>query len=167
MKKFVLSWMTILLVAIVSVGFVSCGDDDNDSVETTFYVSLETSYGTRLNGCVYVFPNASDYDPETFKVGEGFLGNSVKATIMRRDGTLVNSYAYMMCSTEALGVWHHYDREPNDPWLHSCNPGTYYMIATRTGWGIFAWMSRIVTIKANNGNLEKFIFTTTDGYQHE
>jgi hypothetical protein len=170
MKKFLLYWMTILLVGIVSVGFVSCGDDDNDSVETTFYVSLETSYGTQLNGCVYVFPNASDYDPETFKVGEGFLGNSVKATIMRRDGTLVNSYAYMMCSTEALGVWHHYDREPSyDPWLHSCNPDTYYMIATRSGWSWnYAWLSKTVTIKANQVHLEEFVFTTTNGgYQQE
>lgn len=28
MKKYLLYWMTILMVAIVSVGFVSCGDDD-------------------------------------------------------------------------------------------------------------------------------------------
>ncbi len=167
MKKFLLNWMTCLLVAIVSVGFVSCGDDDDDSVETTFYACLKTPYDSWLNGCVYVFPNASDYDPETFEVGEGFLGNSVKATVMRRDGTVVNSYAYMMCSSEELGVWHHYDREPNDPWLHSCNPGTYYMIATRTGWGTFAWMSKTVTIKANNMNLETFVFTTTNGYQYE
>ena len=31
MKRNLLSWMTILMVAIVSVGFVSCGDDDNKS----------------------------------------------------------------------------------------------------------------------------------------
>lgn len=30
MKKDLLNWMTILMVAIVSVGFVSCGDDDDD-----------------------------------------------------------------------------------------------------------------------------------------
>ena len=30
MKKYLLNWMTILMVAIVSVGFVSCGDDDDD-----------------------------------------------------------------------------------------------------------------------------------------
>ena len=30
MKKYLLSWMTILMVAIVSVSFVSCGDDDDD-----------------------------------------------------------------------------------------------------------------------------------------
>lgn len=29
MKKNLLNWMTILMVAIVSVGFVSCGDDDD------------------------------------------------------------------------------------------------------------------------------------------
>ena len=31
MKKYFLNWMTILMVSIVSVGFVSCGDDDDDS----------------------------------------------------------------------------------------------------------------------------------------
>lgn len=31
MKKNLLNWMTILMVAIVSVAFVSCGDDDDDS----------------------------------------------------------------------------------------------------------------------------------------
>lgn len=31
MKKNLLNWMTILMVAIVSVGFVSCGDDDDDN----------------------------------------------------------------------------------------------------------------------------------------
>ena len=30
MKKNILNWMTILMVAIVSVGFISCGDDDDD-----------------------------------------------------------------------------------------------------------------------------------------
>ena len=50
MKKFILYWMSILLVAIVSVGFVSCGNDDNDSDETTFYAVLKTPSGTRLNG---------------------------------------------------------------------------------------------------------------------
>ena len=167
MKKFLLYWMTILLVAIVSVGFVSCGDDDNDSVNPTFYAVLKTPSGTRLNGYVYVFPNASDYDPETFKEGE-VRG---KATISRKDGTIVNSYSYVICTTEELGVWYHYDHEPDyDPWLHSCNPGTYYMIATRTGWSWnYAWMSKTVTIKANQeGQLEVFVFTTTDGgYQHE
>ena len=167
MKKFLLYWMSILFIAFVNVGFVSCGDDDNDSVETTFYAVLKTPSGTRLNGCVYVFPNASDYDPESFKEGE-VRG---KATISHKDGTIVNSYSYVMCSTEELGVWHHYDREPSyDPWLHSCNPGTYYMIATRTGWSWnYAWMSKTVTIKANQeGQLEEFVFTTTNGgYQHE
>jgi hypothetical protein len=166
MKKFLSNWMTILLVAIVNVGLVSCGDDDKDSDSTTFYAVLKTPSGTRLNGGVYVFPNASDYDPESFKEGE-VRG---KATISHKDGTIVNSYSYVMCSTEELGVWHHYDREPSyDPWLHSCNPGTYYMIATRTGWSWnYAWMSKTVTIKANQGNLEEFVFTTINGgYQHE
>lgn len=30
MKKNLLNWMTILMVAIVSVSFVSCGDDDDE-----------------------------------------------------------------------------------------------------------------------------------------
>lgn len=30
MKKDLLKWMTILMVVIVNVGFVSCGDDDDD-----------------------------------------------------------------------------------------------------------------------------------------
>lgn len=30
MKKNLLNWMTILMVAIVSIGFVSCGNDDDD-----------------------------------------------------------------------------------------------------------------------------------------
>lgn len=30
MKKNLFNWLTILMVAIVSVGFVSCGDDDDD-----------------------------------------------------------------------------------------------------------------------------------------
>ena len=39
MKKYLLNWMTILMVAIVSVGFVSCGDDDdNDKKETSSLV---------------------------------------------------------------------------------------------------------------------------------
>lgn len=33
MKKYLLNWMTILMVAIVNVGFVSCGDDDDDKNE--------------------------------------------------------------------------------------------------------------------------------------
>ena len=35
MKKYLLNWMTILMVAIVSVGFVSCGDDDDDEKSGT------------------------------------------------------------------------------------------------------------------------------------
>lgn len=35
MKKNLLNWMTILMVAIASVGFVSCGDDDDDSKGTS------------------------------------------------------------------------------------------------------------------------------------
>ena len=36
MKKYLMNWMTILMVAFVSVGFVSCGDDDEkgDSNDT-------------------------------------------------------------------------------------------------------------------------------------
>jgi len=30
MKKNLLNWMVILLAVIVSAGFVSCGDDDDD-----------------------------------------------------------------------------------------------------------------------------------------
>jgi hypothetical protein len=166
MKQLLSNRMTILLVAIVNVGLVSCGDDDKDSDSTTFYAVLKTPSGTRLNGCVYVFPNAADYDPETFNEGE-VRG---KATILRKDGTIVNSYSYDFCSTEELGVWHHYDREPSyDPWLHSCNPDTYYMIATRSGWSWnYAWLSKTVTIKANQVHLEEFVFTTTNGgYQQE
>lgn len=101
MKKFLLNWMTILLVAIMNVGLVSYGDDDKDSDSTTFYAVLKTTYGTRLKWCVYVFPNATDYDPETFSEGE-VLG---KATILRKDVTIVNSYSYVFCSTdELLGV---------------------------------------------------------------
>ncbi len=165
-KSRFLKLLTSIMVAIFSVGVFSCGDDDKDSGSTTFYAVLETDNGTRLNGCVYVFPNAADYDPETFQEGE-VRG---KATILRRDGTIVNSYSYVYCTTEELGVWHHYDREPSyDPWLHSCNPGTYYMIATRSGWSWnYAWMTKTVTIKANQANLEKFVFTTTNsGYQQE
>lgn len=35
MKKYLLNWMTILMVAIVSLGFVSCGDDDDDDKKET------------------------------------------------------------------------------------------------------------------------------------
>ena len=35
MKKNLLNWMTILMVAIVCVGFVSCGGDDDDSNSVT------------------------------------------------------------------------------------------------------------------------------------
>lgn len=35
MKKYLLNWMTILMVAVVSVGFVSCGDDDDDDKKET------------------------------------------------------------------------------------------------------------------------------------
>ena len=31
MKKGLLYWLTFLMVAIVSVGFVSCGNDDDDN----------------------------------------------------------------------------------------------------------------------------------------
>ena len=165
-KSYLLRLLAATMVAMFSIGIVSCGDDDDDAVSTTFYAVLKTPSGTRLNGCVYVFPNAADYDPESFNIGE-VRG---KATILRKDGTLVNSYSYVYCFTDELGVWHHYDREPSyDPWLHSCNPGTYYMIATREGWSWnYAWMSKTVTIKANQGNLEEFVFTTTNGgYQQE
>ena len=30
MKKILLNWMTIMMFAIVSIGFVSCGNDDDD-----------------------------------------------------------------------------------------------------------------------------------------
>lgn len=33
MKKNLLNWMTILMVAIVSIGFVSCGDDENGTLK--------------------------------------------------------------------------------------------------------------------------------------
>ena len=34
MKKNLLNWMTILMVAIVSIGFVSCGDDDDEKKDS-------------------------------------------------------------------------------------------------------------------------------------
>ena len=34
MKKILLNWMTIMMVAIVSIGFVSCGNDDDDGNKT-------------------------------------------------------------------------------------------------------------------------------------
>lgn len=40
MKKNLLNCMTILMVAILSAGFVSCGDDDDNSIEKDGNVSL-------------------------------------------------------------------------------------------------------------------------------
>lgn len=41
MKKYLkMNWMTILMVAIVSVGFVSCGDDEDDSNHKDNTVSI-------------------------------------------------------------------------------------------------------------------------------
>lgn len=56
MKKNLLNWMTIMMVAIVSVGFVSCDDDDEDekggtvSIVGTWSLNFGISdYGT--NDC--------------------------------------------------------------------------------------------------------------------
>lgn len=166
MRKNTFGFWGSVLMMLFCFSFASCGSDDELSVETSMYVSLKTSYGTRLTGDVYVFPYASDYDPETFNNDGGFLGG-VKATIKRGNGTIVDSYAYVPCTSGELGVWHHYDHEPSESWMRGCNPGTYYLIATRPGWGTMAWMSKIVTIKENNGNLVEFVFTITDGYQSE
>lgn len=46
MKKNLLNWMTILMVAIVSVGFVSCSNDDDDNNESR----TVTNYKEAING---------------------------------------------------------------------------------------------------------------------
>ena len=35
MKKYLLNWMAIMVVAVVSVGFASCGDDDEEGSNTS------------------------------------------------------------------------------------------------------------------------------------
>lgn len=38
MKKYLLSWLTILMAATVSVGFASCSNDDDDETERRDYI---------------------------------------------------------------------------------------------------------------------------------
>lgn len=44
MKKYLLNWMTILMVAIVSVGFVSCGDDDDEKTSSSIVGTWKCEY---------------------------------------------------------------------------------------------------------------------------
>ena len=44
MKKNLLNWMTILMVAIVSVGFVSCDDDDDDDSKASIIGTWRYDY---------------------------------------------------------------------------------------------------------------------------
>ena len=48
MKKYLLNWMTILMVAIVSVSFVSCGDDNekDGNDEVTILGTWALNFGT-------------------------------------------------------------------------------------------------------------------------
>lgn len=153
----------IIAIAIIVVCFTSCGDDDDNlKVETTMYVTLKDG-NKSVSGSVFVFPQADDYDPLTFKIEDGNLGR--KATINRKNGNTVHSIAYIPCPEGKYGCWEHYDIEPDIDWITSCKPGTYYVVAAYPGFATLAWQSRTVTIEANNGNAQEFIFTQQRGYQ--
>ena len=163
MKSLMFAMITI---AIIAVCFASCGDDDDYlKVETSMYVVLK--YGNEsVSGSVFVFPQADDYDPLTFKIEDGNLGNlGRKATINRQNGSTIHSIAYIPCPKGKYGCWEHYDIEPDIDWITSCTPGTFYVVAAYPGFATLAWQSRTVTIKANNGNAQEFVFTQNRGYQ--
>ena len=61
MKKNLLCWMTILMVAIVSVNFVSCGDDDEKTSVNTPIDNPNNTGGSSSGGV----SNGSDYQVQT------------------------------------------------------------------------------------------------------
>ena len=78
MRKYRLNWITILMVAIVSVGFVSCGDDDDDND------NKEKQSSTSIIGtwCNYWGSDARSYTAYSFfEDGTGLMfdkGNGAK-----------------------------------------------------------------------------------------
>ena len=164
-KKYLWSLLTFMMVAMLSISLTSCGSDDDDDlkVETSMYVSMKDGSGLSITGSAFVFPQASDYDPLSFKIEGGNLG--IRATINRQNGSTIRSITYIPCPKGKAGCWNHYDIEPSEDWITSCKPGTFYVVAAYPGFATLAWQSRTVTIKANNGNWQEFIFTQKSGYQ--
>lgn len=69
MKKHLLNWMTILMAAIVSVGFVSCGDDDEKTEDNVSLVGTwRHDFGSNGGYIIKQFNNdntgySQEYDP--------------------------------------------------------------------------------------------------------
>lgn len=70
MKKVLLNWMTILMVAIVSVGFVSCGNDEDDgkTVEVSIVGTWRHDFGSNGGYTIKQFNKdntgySQEYDP--------------------------------------------------------------------------------------------------------
>ena len=62
MKKNFFSWMTIALMALVSVGFTSCGDNDSDTDEGVSYDMTDTEAIATLQGTWSV--TTTEFDDE-------------------------------------------------------------------------------------------------------
>lgn len=150
-----------LCLLVASLSLTSCGDDE-PMVETSMLVNFNEF------GYVFVFPNRSDYDPTTFEITDTRLGDSYSMAQMNtNNGEVINSIATVIVPKKEYGEW---DVSINNkPWLQECKPGTYYLIAyVFWGWSwdkpLSSWYSRVVTIKANNGNAQKFEFKMSNGY---
>lgn len=161
-----------LVVFLMLISF-SCSNDDELKVETSmlFTFELDNVRKERVNGYLYIFPNRNDYKPETFDITDTKYAIYNMAQIKTQDGKTINSIATVFASAHSSS----YDEWRSDVlydqlWLQPCKPGTYYMIAYfDRGWAmdikLHAWQSRTVTIKENNGNVQKFVFNLSDiGY---
>ena len=104
-----------MIMALVCVGFASCGsDDDGDSAETSsrdgnlvgsWYESQRMSYGTEFFGFLFE-SNGSGYynewdsrDPETPKDGPSFnwkTSDGILTIVFKEDGT--DTYKYVLSS---------------------------------------------------------------------
>lgn len=96
MKRKFINWMTILMVAVVSVGFVACGDDDNDDKKSNngdLTAIIGTWMETQDSGTkLYLILLSNGHGSWEVEQSEGHIENDGDFTYTYKDNIITISY---------------------------------------------------------------------------
>ncbi len=96
MSKYIFNWLTILMVAIVSIGFASCGGDDDDekkSNEGELTAIIGTWMETQDSGTkLYLVLLANGHGSWEVEQSKGHIENDGEFTYTYKDNVITISY---------------------------------------------------------------------------
>ncbi len=96
MSKYIFNWLTILMVAIVSIGFASCGGDDDDekkSNEGELTAISGTWMETQDSGTkLYLVLLANGHGSWEVEQSKGHIENDGEFTYTYKDNVITISY---------------------------------------------------------------------------